>query len=108
MDSYQPTQEQFLRDVAKHHMKIVRNDGLYRHLEFRGEHGWHHWFEIVTWPNALAIRGDMGSWMFSRVEDMYTFFRGDGQRISPRYWQEHLSDLWQQIEALGQPPLDPQ
>ena len=24
---------------------------------------------------------------------------------SPRYWQEHLSDLWQQLEALAAPPM---
>jgi hypothetical protein len=79
----------FKRDIASHVATIKRNDGLYRHIEFRKpKHGWHHWFEIVTWPNGLIIRGDMETWVFSRVEDMFTFFRGD--RVSPSYWQEKL------------------
>ena len=82
------TREQFLADVVKHKMTILRNDGLYRHIEFRGEHGYHHWFELVTWPNGLLIRGDMETWVFSRIEDMFDFFRGDG--INPHYWREKL------------------
>ena len=82
------TRETFLADVAKHQMKLVRNDGLYRHLEFKGEHGRHHWFEIVTWPGVLVIHGDMETWVFSRLEDMFQFFRGD--RINADYWQEKL------------------
>lgn len=84
------SREEFLADVASHRMKIIRNDGLYRHLEFSKSagHRWHHWFEIVTWPNGLIIRGDMKTWVFSRIEDMFDFFRGE--RINPGYWQEKL------------------
>ncbi len=95
----EPAEEQFLKDVAGHKMRIHRDDGLYRHLEFRGPQGWHHWFEVVTWPNGLIIRGDMGNWAFSRIEDMFSFFRG--QRINPGYWQEKLlagrndADTWE-------------
>lgn len=84
----EPTAEQFLKDVAEHQMRVHRDDGLYRHLEFRGPRGWHHWFEVVTWPNGLIIRGDMENWGFSRIEDMFMFFRGE--RINPGYWQEKL------------------
>jgi Ser/Thr protein kinase RdoA (MazF antagonist) len=47
------------------------------------------------------------AWIAARWDDP-AFPRAFPWFTSPRYWQEHLSDLWQQIEALGQPPLDPQ
>lgn len=31
-------------------------------------------FSITTWPNHLAISGDMGCYVFSRVFDMFPFF----------------------------------
>ncbi len=37
-------------------------------------------------PVNLAIRGDCGTYMFSRVDDMFEFFRGG--RINPGYWAE--------------------
>jgi Ser/Thr protein kinase RdoA (MazF antagonist) len=46
------------------------------------------------------------AWIAARWDDP-AFPRAFPWFTSPRYWQEHLSDLWQQIEALGQPPLDP-
>ncbi|MFN0318377.1 MAG: hypothetical protein ACKVQA_25410 [Burkholderiales bacterium] len=89
MSEKRDVEKDFRKDIASHVMTIKRNDGLYRHLEFRKpNHGWHHWFEIVTWPNGLIIRGDMETWVFSRVEDMFNFFRGD--RINAYYWQEKL------------------
>lgn len=86
------TKKEFLRDVAEHRMKVLRDDGVYRHLEFRGESGWHHWFEIVTWPMGLCIRGDMGTWTFSRLTDMFEFFRPSTGELSinKSYWREKL------------------
>lgn len=83
------TKETFLQDVANHRMNVLRDDGIYRHLKFRSTKcGWNQWFEIVTWPGTLVLHGDMGSWTFSRVEDMFTFFRGE--RINQSYWAEKL------------------
>ena len=83
--------EQFVKDTATHKMKVLRDDGLYRHIRFASEDNpWNLWFELVTWPNALIIRGDMGSWSFSRLEDMFEFFRCDGLRINPSYWGEKI------------------
>lgn len=48
------------------------------------------WFDLVTWPGFLTISGDMGCWTFSRVEDMFTFFRGRELKINPSYWAEKL------------------
>jgi hypothetical protein len=94
MDSYQPTQEQFARDVAKHRMKIVRDDGIHRHLLCRADDNSDYWFEVITWPHRLCITGDMGTWVFARLEDMFEFFRVDRTHgrceINPDYWEEKI------------------
>ncbi|HZR50047.1 MAG TPA: hypothetical protein VFB06_11065 [Streptosporangiaceae bacterium] len=93
-----PVAERFARDTAYHIMKVRRDDGLYRHLSFLRFAPVHpplapslssfYWFDLVTWPHCLAINGDCGSFMFSRVEDMFGFFRGS--RINPDYWAEKV------------------
>lgn len=87
----------FLEDVAQHHMKVLLDNGIYRHLRFAstGEHSWNQWFEIVTWPGRLAYSGDMGTFVFARLEDMFAFFRGrpsdhKGLYINLGYWAEKL------------------
>jgi hypothetical protein len=90
-----PTQDEFLKDVSKHAMEVLRDDGVYRHLIFRQpENSWLHRVEIVTWPGVLCIRGDMGSYVFSRTLDMFEFFRypkDDGKLyINDGYWSEKL------------------
>jgi hypothetical protein len=88
------TVERFLKDVAKHELKVKLDNGLYRHLMFRQPDNGHMWFEIITWPGSLAINGDMGTWSFSRVEDMFKFFRSGtpGQlRINASYWAEKIN-----------------
>lgn len=92
----QVTQQQFLADVRTHEMTVLHDAGVYRHLRFqKPEHSWHYRFNIVTWPGALCIRGDCGTYVFSRVEDMFSFFRhpaGDGGDlyINEDYWAEKL------------------
>jgi len=80
--------EQFTKDTAEHEMTVKRDDGLYRHLLFKRPDRSTYWFELVTWPGCLAIRGDMDGFVFSRIEDMFEFFRGD--RINPGYWSEKI------------------
>lgn len=85
--------EDFLRDIADHVILVHSDAGITRHLSFRNKSGtWHHWFEIVTWPGCLCIRGDMGTWVFSRVEDMFTFFRhrDDELAVNLSYWAEKI------------------
>lgn len=89
------TQDDFLKDVQRHAMTVERDDGVHRHLMFRQhEHSWLHWFEVVTWPGALCIRGDCGTYVFSRLHDMFKFFRHDGHGsglyINDGYWAEKL------------------
>jgi hypothetical protein len=79
----------FQASTRHHKLAVLRDDGLYRHLRYRGV-GSSYWFDIVTWPGNLAFTGDMGSYLFGRVasEDMLAFFRG--QRINPGYWAEKV------------------
>jgi hypothetical protein len=92
------TEEVFLKDVESHEMTVLRDEGLYRHLRFasKGEYSWNQWFEIVTWPGKLAYSGDMGTYVFERIEDMFAFFRSrpkDGNEelyINTGYWAEKL------------------
>jgi hypothetical protein len=89
----QPTAEQFLKDVANHKMTIALDSGDHRHVRFRQERNSNLWFDLVTWPGFLTICGDMGTWTFARVEDMFTFFRSRGElKINASYWAEKLQN----------------
>lgn len=96
MRNREPTEESFLKDVAKHEMKVLKDDGIYRHLRFAstGQHSWNQWFEIVTFPGKLVYSGDMGTYVFARLEDMFQFFRTDRKDehlgINLSYWGEKL------------------
>lgn len=89
------SREQFLKDVAGHQMEVLRDDGMYRHLKFRRPDQGAYWFQLTTWPGFLVITGDMGDFVFTRVNDMFTFFRPDDWEkakselyINPGYWGE--------------------
>ncbi|CAL8476442.1 hypothetical protein [Caballeronia sp. S22] len=89
------TQEQFERDIAEHQMTIHRDDGTDRHISFQKPGTSCYWFEILTWPGALCIRGDCGTYVFSRLMDMFEFFREKCKDptklyINPSYWCEKL------------------
>ncbi len=89
MPRKQITPEQFAADVAAHEMTVKLDNDLHRHLVFRKPGDSNQWFEIVTWPGSLMINGDMGSWAFARIPDMFDFFRGD--RINADYWAEKIT-----------------
>lgn len=76
----------FRGDTAKHRMTVLHDEGLYRHLRFMNPDDSAYWFDLVTWPGSLAIRGDVDGYMFTRLTDMFEFFRGTG--INPHYWAE--------------------
>lgn len=87
----EPTAEQFLKDVRHHQMTIPLNEGVYRHVRFRSTvRGWNQWFDLNTWPGHLTISGDMGTWTFSRLPDMFEFFRDSKLEINSGYWAEKL------------------
>ncbi|HEY9410227.1 MAG TPA: hypothetical protein VIP77_11660 [Jiangellaceae bacterium] len=97
-DDYAQSKARFLRESSQHRMTVLHDDGLYRHLRFADPRsGWgFYWFELITTPNTLIFRGDGESFVFSRLEDMFKFFRTglgrDGSiDINPQYWSEKLT-----------------
>lgn len=90
MSLRQPISEVFLHDVQHHQMTVLLDQGLYHHLRFRQPGTSNMWFDLVTWPGFLTISGDMGCWTFSRVDDMFKFFRSPVLKINPSCWAEKL------------------
>lgn len=93
MDTHECTQERFLKDVAEHRMQILRDDGLYRHVRFSRPNSSTMGFDLVTFPGHLCYTGDMGTYVFTRLPDMFEFFRtspreAGGLYINPGYWSE--------------------
>lgn len=83
------TKEKFLECVKDHEMKIIRDDGIYRHIRFKKPKNINQYFDLITWPGCLCYTGDMGTYVFNRLEDMFEFFRQpDEQGISFGYWAE--------------------
>jgi hypothetical protein len=78
----------FQADVRDHEMAVVKDDGVHRHLTFRRPTSSVFRFDLLTWPGHLCITGDYGTYVFSRIPDMFEFFRG--HEINPRYWDEKL------------------
>lgn len=93
------SRDRFKRDAKAHTMTVLHNEGLYRHLRLRNPAPGRseYWYDVVTWPGNLAIRGDFGqSYVFSVATDMFEFFahhlHKDGSvEIDPQYWSEKLS-----------------
>ena len=81
--------EKFIADVANHEIQIRRDDGLYRHIRFSRPGTSVMGFELVTWPCYLSYGGDMGDYVFTRISDMFQFFRTrHGGSIARHYWAE--------------------
>lgn len=98
--TYELTEASFLKDVATHEMQLLRDDGVYRHLRFKRPGTVCMYFDLITWPGSLCYTGDMGTFVFTRLRDMFEFFRTDreyAQRRGDRqlfvnhgYWSEKL------------------
>lgn len=80
--------------TADHSLTVLRDDGEYRHLSFSHNGSNIYRFDLITWPGYLTICGDMGTYTFARIRDMFSFFRddreGDAPTINPSYWAEKL------------------
>ena len=98
------TETTFLKDVAKHQMTIIHEDGLHRHIRFRKPDSSDMFFDLITWPGALCYTGDMGTYVFRRLTDMFEFFRTDRKSpylaakgltlgINLSYWAEKLEAI---------------
>ncbi len=84
----------FLKDIASHQMHVIRDDGVHRHLRFRRPADMHMHFDLITWPGYLCYTGDMGTYVFQRLDDMFQFFRRrenrSPYRMDVRYWAEKV------------------
>ena len=89
VNSINPSLEQFAKDVEKHQMKVLADSGVSRSLLFAQPGNGNQYFYITTWPHHLCISGDMGTFVFSRLTDMFEFFRGD-KEPNLGYWSEKL------------------
>lgn len=84
------TSSRFLVDTAFHRLEIIRDDGLYRHLRMKQPGTSCYYFDVITWPGYLTVTGDMGTWTFSRIADMFDFFGPWQDGINTGYWSEKL------------------
>ncbi|MFI8191446.1 hypothetical protein ACIF8T_21925 [Streptomyces sp. NPDC085946] len=79
------------RDVKDAKLVELREDGLYRHVEFKALQGWSR-IILVTWPYNLLVAGSHGSFHFERfgqdTEDMFNWLRGI--RVEPDRWASKL------------------
>lgn len=90
-------EDYFNRDIAQHEMTVIRDDGVNRHIRFQKPGTMCMHFDLITWPGYLCYTGDMGTYVFRRLEDMFQFFRRDDGRpeysIDLRYWAEKLESI---------------
>lgn len=86
------TLERFRESTKDHKMTVLLDNDIHRHLQFTkdGSGSSHYRFDLVTWGGFLTVCGDMGTYTFSRVWDMFTFFRSPEGRIDPKYYAEKL------------------
>lgn len=78
----------YLTDKS-YEMTVINDQGLNRHLRFKHDNSNNGYFDIITWKGHLCFTGDMGSFLFSRINDMIEFFEGDNG-VSPQYWHEKV------------------
>lgn len=88
--NYHPdAMRRFNRDVEEHQLEVLLDQGLYRHLRFKKPGTGMYYFDLITTPGQLTIRSDMGTYVFSRLTDMFEFFTGNGY-VNADYWGEKL------------------
>jgi hypothetical protein len=86
----------FLSEVADHEMRVMHDDGVYRHLRFAAP-GTRMWsFDIITYPGHLVTTGDIADgYSFNREYDMIPWFlSGVGRapgHINASYWAQKLT-----------------
>lgn len=84
------TKERFAQNTKNHTMEVEHDEGLHRCLNIRNGKSSIYQFRITTWPGHLCISGDMGCLTFSRLPDMFEFFRSPDGGINTTYWLEKL------------------
>ena len=74
--------ERIVIDLNDHVITVKHSHGLYRHWRCQQPGSWNLGFDVVTWPGSLCYTGDMGDFLFQRVEDMITFMRTASRDVS--------------------------
>jgi len=93
------TEKRFLNDIKDHNITIIRDDGVNRHLRFSRNGSSFYRFDLITWDGHLTITGDCGTYIFSRIHDMFDFFVSSKNKeenklkINPYYWSEKLRSI---------------
>ncbi|MDP3651075.1 MAG: hypothetical protein Q8R67_05260 [Rhodoferax sp.] len=98
------TETTFLHDVQEHQLTIIRDDGVSRHIRLKQPGTMCMHFDLITWPGYLCYTGDMGTYVFRRLNDMFQFFRTDANKawlkskgltlgVNLSYWGEKLEAL---------------
>ena len=87
----QQVEAEFAKAMEKHVATVVLDSGLHRHIHCAEPGTFHRHFHVTTWPGYLAITGDMGSFVFTRLQDMFQFFRSPDGRVNYGYWAEKLT-----------------
>lgn len=92
MRTHEDVTAKFAKDTADHQLTILHDDGFYRHLRVSTPGTNCYAYSIATWPGHLAITGDMGAAVFSRLPDMFEFFRDSAHNGNPNvgYWTEKM------------------
>lgn len=95
------SEKDFLAAVVGNEMTIIRDLGVDRHIRFKKSNTFNCHFDLITWPGHLCITGDMGTYVFARIRDMFEFFRTDRKHnpyikpgetlyINLGYWSEKI------------------
>jgi hypothetical protein len=107
------SRDRFAEATAGHQMQILHDDGIYRHLRFQNPDCSEYWYDLITAPGTLTITGDMGDFLFRRVEDMFDFFGRRSATINGHYWAQkvvagttHEFDAGRYKEAITQEFFD--
>jgi len=90
-------EQHFIADTKDHCMTIISadEDTVRRHLMFSENGSSVYRYDIHTWPGYLMVTGDMGTYVFSRIHDMFNFFQTGSPnfKINEGYWSEKLDAI---------------
>ena len=80
-----------------HKMKILADLPEFRQVYFGRPGTNNHSFTLTTWGSHLTVTGDVGTYVFKREGDMFSFFQSarphydkTARGINPDYWEEKL------------------
>lgn len=87
--------QEFLNAVKNHEIKVIKNEGVNRHIRFSENDSIMYSFDLITWPGYLCITGDCGTYVFRRMNNMFNFFASGASEltIKPEYWGEKLVSI---------------